>query len=330
MPNPNPVPSPTTFALGIFQPDVIIRTAIIASLEELRRNPYLLDYVFRGLATDDLTNKEYGKKQSDLAKEWFLSTNIPVAMAGRLDAPTFPIITISLLDSSEAEATLADVHYETQEDTESSWPILSGPMRPVSYAAASGLMVLPDDGLDGLRLCAGMSLLDSDGNIHPIIEVLDDDTIAIAPGTLANFDNVLIKGAKPLLITQLESLSFKESYAIACHVQGEQIHLIYLHSILVFLLLRYKQLYFEARGFERSTISSKDFSKNDLFEDANVWTRSIILSGYVRHYWPKAVNTRIYDVVESFQVGEQGTSGPGVLDNGTLATEDDWISVDRD
>lgn len=59
----------TTEALGIHQSDVIIRTAIVAALADLRANPWLLDYVFASLPKDEMTMKDYGEKSVEKAKE---------------------------------------------------------------------------------------------------------------------------------------------------------------------------------------------------------------------------------------------------------------------
>ena len=111
-------PSMTTEALGVHQSDVIIRTAIVAAIADLRANPWLLDYVFASLPRDDRTMKDYGEKEVQRAKEWFMKTNVPVFMVPRMDEAKVPCITIKLLDSSEAEVTLGDVHYQEKEDND--------------------------------------------------------------------------------------------------------------------------------------------------------------------------------------------------------------------
>jgi len=83
--NLTPLDPSTTSTLGIHQSDVIIRTAIIAALADLRANPWKLDYVFSSLPKDTLTAKSYGEKDIAQAKRWFLSTEIPVTMVPRID-----------------------------------------------------------------------------------------------------------------------------------------------------------------------------------------------------------------------------------------------------
>ena len=67
----------------------------------------------------------------------------------------------------------------------------------------------------------------------------------------------------------------------------------YLHSILVFALLRYKQSLLEARGFERTSLSSSDLRRDDETLPEVLYSRYVTLTGYVRQAWPKSTNPRI-------------------------------------
>lgn len=102
-----------TKTFGIFQSDVVLRTALIAALNDIKKNPWLLDYVFAQLPADPLTNQDphYGEKGKEEAKKWFLSTDIPVIMADMPDEPIIPSITISLVQSDPAEDTLGDLDF---------------------------------------------------------------------------------------------------------------------------------------------------------------------------------------------------------------------------
>lgn len=286
-------PSMTTEALGIHQSDVIIRTAIIAAIADLRANPWLLDYVFASLPRDDRTMKDYGEKEVQRAKEWFIKTNIPVFMVPRMDEAKVPCITIKLLDSQEAEVTLGDVHYQEKEDNDAQWPALCKPFTPNKYNSATGIMVVPDAVHDAVVIAPGMVVVDNIGKSHEILETFADGSFLIKQGTIADFTNAVIKGSKPAYVTRLESVSYRESYQIGVHCAGEPVYLTWLHSIVVFILLRYKQSLLEARGFERSVFSSSDFDRNEMFEAEMVFSRYLNVTGYVRQYWPKDINPKI-------------------------------------
>lgn len=311
---------------GWFQSDVIIRSALVEGIADLRRNPYLIDFIFASLAKDDLTKAVYGEKEIAQAKKWFRATEIPVFMATRLDKPKFPCVSISLLESSETENTLADVHSTPSEDNDSEWPDLSDPFSPTSYTASTGIMVLPTVVTDNLILAPGMVIMDDVGRAHTILEVSDRDTIVLAENTVAAFGNATVRGQRPSRVTTIESCKMKEAYQIGCHVMGESFFLTYLHSIISFILLRYKEVLMEARGYERSTISSSDFRRNDYWESENVFSRHINLTGYVQQMWPKLISNKITGSSVVPVYSSTGTSIDVVVPEINVDSEDSWLA----
>lgn len=300
-----PLPVDLTEAKGVFQSDIIIRSAIIAAIADLRANPWLLDYVFSSLPKDKLTSRDYGEQEVEQAKKWFLSTDIPVVMSTRMDDVKLPCISIALMESSEAESSLGDVHYQTAEAVGSAWPIIAE-FRPSAYDIVTGIVTLPVKMSRSFPLFTGMVVVDSIGRSHAIKEVLDDYNFRITPGTLAEFSYARLKVERAAMYAQLESLSFKETYHIGCHAQAEPVHLTYLHSIVVFVLLRYKQALLEARGFERSVVASSDLNFNPNFENEVVYSRFLNLSGYVRQYWPKLIKKPILGIDTQIQAIKSG------------------------
>lgn len=325
----------STEVIGIHQSDIVIRTAIVAALKDMRENSWLLNYVFRSLADDSLTSDIYGEKEIDQAKKWFLATDFPVFMSTRLDEVKLPAISINLMESAEAEQTHGDMNYTTHEDSESDYPILIGPFFPDSYDAVTGVMVISDRDLNGADLAIGMIVIDADGNNFPITEIVDANIIVLTPGATGDFSKTLIKNPNASLTVTIESIQFRETYQVGVHVQGESFFLTYLHSILVFILAgRYKQALLEARGFERSTISSSQFLKNDALSVENAYSRFINITGYVRQVWPKFIGTKVTKVDSSgigISFGIAGSNGPpGINDQGKPQTDEDSWGVDED
>jgi hypothetical protein len=304
-------------AIGIHQSDLIIRSAIIAAFDDLRANPWLLDYAFAQLPKDTLTKDEYGQREIDNAKKWFLNTRIPVFMSTRVDEVSLPAISITLLESVEAETTLADVHYVPQQDTDRVWPALTAPFTPESYNQTTGEMTIP--GSVTLVLAAGQQIIDATGGVHEILEVIDDRKVRIEPA-IADFRGAVIKGKPPSSIASFESVRMKETYAIGCHVQGEQVYLTYLHTLLVFALLRYKATLLEARGFERSSISSSDFRRNEAFENELSFSRHVNLTGYVTQVWPGEISPKVTAMQTVTRIADSGK-----LPAGTNPDESLWI-----
>lgn len=289
-----------TKTFGIFQSEITIRSMIQQGLAEIRAKPYLLDYCFASLPQDTLTAKTYGQSIVDKAKSWFLQQDIPVKMNTAQNPPsTFPCISIQLVSSNEGEKTLGDVHYDPYEDSDLLWPVLFGPFDAVSYDHKTGILVLPSNVVDKLVLSPGQIVFDKVGGIHQIQTVNDEHTVVIESGLVVDFSQANIKGQPPALITSLESVIFSETYQIGCHVQGEAEKLTWLHSIMTFIFLAYKETLLEARNFERSVVSSSDFSDNPfLGSDSGelVYSRFITLSGYVRQMWPGSFAEKITGV----------------------------------
>jgi hypothetical protein len=316
-------PSLTTEVTGIHQSDVVIRSAIIAAIADLRANPWLLDYVFASLPKDSVTMADYGEREIAAAKKWFMSTNIPVFMSTRIDDVKLPAISISLLESTEAETTLGDTHYKVTEDNDSAWPALAGPFSPVEYSAATGIMKIPET-ID-LILAPGMVVVDSVGRAHEILEVPETYTLQLKAGTVGDFTDALIKGTRPSYVANLESVVMKETYSIGCHVNSEQTHLTYLHSILTFILLRYKESLLEARGFERSQINSSDFRRNESFDVELAFSRHLNITGYVRQIWPKAIKPKLTGLAVSPLMVIDSGKLPADADPNAGPDEASWI-----
>lgn len=304
--------------LGVAQSEVLIRDAIIAGFADLRNDPALLDYVFASYARDDLTSSEYGSKYAARAKDWFLKTDVTVFMSFKLDEARMPSVSISLQESSEAENTLGDVHYVPVEDLPADWPILVGPFYPTKYMPSSGMMVIPTAAIGTNIIGVGMFLYDRVGNPYMIQEVLDDDTISIQPGIVADFGQATIKSPAPQKVVTVEGSFFRETYQVGCHVTGETEYLTWLHSIVVFSLLRYKQAYLEARGLERTTFASLDFQRNAAFENEVVYSRSINVTGFVRQTWPKYFVDKIETVdLNQMVISPIGDDNPNIVVDST-------------
>lgn len=287
------LPATTKAALGIHQSDIILRTAILAGIADLRANPKLLDYVFASLPRDPLTFREYGEEQVALAKKWFLSQDFPVFMNTRVDESKIPCITIALQGSAESAATLGDVHYQIEEDDSNTSPIVYyGPFTP-TYAPTTGTITTPE----ALDVFPGMLFQDNTGATYEIQDVLDPYTFTIEPNTMLDVRDGKIVSAYKRTVT-LESLEFRETFEIGCHAVSEPVYLTYLHSILIFILLRYKENLLESRGLERTTVTSGPVVLNTAFATSQpVFTRMVTLVGFVRQYWPKHVQNPVEGVV---------------------------------
>ncbi len=297
-----PLPKSMTQARGIHQSDIVIRTAIIMAIADLRANPWMLETVFNSLLCDAATASRYGEKERAQACEWFLRTDIPVVMDYTLIPAGTNGVSIALVDSTETNNTLGDVNYEPFEQVEAAWPPLSPVFNPVAYNSPTGIMQVAPEVTEALIVAPGMLVVDKTGKTWPIEEVHSKTTFKIQSGIIADFKGSVIKGKRPSLVMGLESLTFRETYRVGVHAHGEPHHLTWLHSIVYFCLLAYKQVLLEARGFESSVMSSSQFTKDERWGAAqNMWTRFITLTGNVRQTWPK----HLTGIIQSGAIDDQ-------------------------
>ncbi len=285
-------------ALGIFQSDIIVRSAIAAALDDIRAKPWLLDFIFQSLLNDPLTRRYYGEEEINTAKDWFLNNDIPVKMAYRLDGVVAPLIALTLTESSEDAATLGDVHYEPVEDIDPIEINVTKPaltFTPTAFDPLTGTVTVASS-VDLSFIFSGMIVREKATSKTYVIDSVGDHQFVILPSSplsLANLTRATIESSNKLQIVSLESIVYREGFRIDLFVSGNHTHLLYLHSILVFALNRYKQSLLESRGFERSQVSSTSLGKFERSESEIIFTRAINLTGYVRQYWPKEVRPRI-------------------------------------
>jgi hypothetical protein len=216
-----------------------------------------------------------------------------------VDENKVPSITISLNSSQEDFASIGDIHHQSAQPGPDRITDLTGGFVPASYNASTGECAVP---VDLENIFPGMQLLDSSGRRHTIREVWDD-SVLLDPGIMTDLGQCRIVSTQTTVVA-LESLAFKESFTVACHAPNEPVYLTYLHSIVTFILLRYKEELMEARGLERTTISSGEVYLNTSFNGQIVFTRPITVYGYVRNYWPKVVKQQIQGLTVGVSVGE--------------------------
>jgi hypothetical protein len=312
----------TSVAKGIFQSDVIIRSALIRALDDIRDNPWLLDFIFASLLHDEVTREEYGEKNLEEAKSWFLKTDVPVSMSYRHDQPVSPLIAVSLEDSSENGAnSLGDVHSTPTEMVDASEIVVKNPtltFTPAAYEPATGTVTLPD-GLTTEQVHVGMVLVSTrEGKDFPIREVVDAHSFRIEPGVRADFFRAQVAPPEHIYVVNLESVEERETYRIDVFVAGNPVHLLYLWAIVKFALYRYKQELLEARGFERSTVSSMSLRLLRGTSDAEtLYARTFMVSGWVRQSWPKSVRPRVMGLSTQITFSDEANTSTSPADQST-------------
>ena len=285
---------------GILASDILIRSALIEGFNRLKTDPWLLDFVFAWIMNDPLTSKEYGEREAQDAKDWFLNTEFTFTMAYRHDRPQLPAVGIELVESNELPvASLGDIHSSPTEDIDATEVVIKphpvlGPFTPKLYDLTQGLVTLPDD-LTTTNLFENNIFYDSKANVgYPILEIVDETSFLIQAGVQANFTKAFVAPISSFYIAHLESSQFQETYRLRCYINSTPVHLSFLHSALVFVLKKYNQDLLEARGFERSSVSSQSITLAQGNDGPElIYARDVVITGFVRQYWPKTLTSKI-------------------------------------
>ncbi len=324
-----------TKATGIFQSDLIIRSALDEMLRELRTRPDLIDRCFAGLFADPLVGRTYGPGEVEGARRWFLSHRIPVVAAGRMSKPVFPCVTVGMASSRESRNTLADANYEVVEQVDelprgprpspaptAQWHDLTRPLAP-DYDRMTGVVSVPSDQMDGLVVAPGQLLVLRDGTSVEILEDLGTvdgaEQFRVAAGVTREMNGAVVRGKPPARLVQLHSARFDEQYSIMCHAQNEPVHAIYLHALVLFQLLRRRQDLLEARGVDQTWVESAPpvRSTEEFFQGPaeSLYSRAITLSAVVLQWWPgleqpSVQDTRVASTPASVaEVADEDTEG---------------------
>lgn len=328
----------------IFQGDVIIAELLRQGIDDLRKNPWLIDDVFSSFLTEPALKDKYGQKEIDRAKEWFMNNKIDVNLRFRMDKDEYPCVSIALGGSSEIDDMKstgdlsADVETLIPSQIGKPIPYIVKPFTPDSYDEASNSIVVPSS--VSLRLVRqGMVLVDTANGSGYVIEDVKDDTIVFVPGDEPLSGNKFAVIPKyQFYRVRREHSFFQESYQIGCHVAGDPAALLWLHSIVVYLMLRYRESMLEGRQFAQSSISSTDLLSDGSLGSPgveNIYSRYINLTGQVEHSWLKAP-MRVIEAIEITKETDKGLrSGIKILSNldspDYLDTEDDpWTTIDED
>ncbi len=296
----------SNFAYGMVPEDLLVLGAIKAGIEEIRNNLWLLDYCYNWIAQDDLTNRYYGDKEKQAAKDWFIRNEINVSMSTRVDDIKLPLVTVELVSRNEDYATLGDINYDTSEEIASKEivkqpQIILGPITP-NYDKATGIVTLPAN-TNTLFIFENQVLVDSVNNVgYAISRILSNTTFEIEADKNPNFTNSYIAPIDDLLVVSLESVLSKDTYSIKCFA-NESRYLMYLTALIRFICYRYKQVFFEKRGLDRQVLSMQGPYNASAIKGPEsqelIFGQNIQLIGYVREYWPKMIDSKIQGMVFS-------------------------------
>jgi hypothetical protein len=319
------------FIMGIFQGDLTISNMLKKSIADLRLNSWLLDHIFSNIRD---------QKEISNAKAFFLNNEFPIVHNMRKDSPPAMFISLSLGSSREdkSQAYLGDMSNEFVDylpsEINKTIPYVVKPFNIISYDSATGIITMPENIQEFKYISAGMLSVDvNTGNAYKIIEVLSNSRYVVEIGAVIT-EKQAITPQYPIFRARMESATFLENYTIGIHTSGDVLNTIWLHSIVSYCLLRYRESLLEAEGFQISTISSSEFIKSEQYAQLgeDFFSRYITLEGQVQNFWIKTPQRFIESVDLHDSLNSIDPAGIKILSNKDKLPEvesqnDLWTSV---
>ncbi|HLD91708.1 MAG TPA: hypothetical protein VI911_11975 [Patescibacteria group bacterium] len=330
--------------MSIFAGDLIVKTAIELAIEDMRKNPWLIEDIFSSLIENPFLKEKYGLAEINRAKEFILNNKIPVYLKGRIDKEEFPCITLSIGSSEEMDslATLGDLSDEVVDllpsNINKSIRFIVPPFNIVSYDKDNGIVEVPESIEEYRYIGAGMILVDPNtGEGFTVLDKAGTNGLQIAAGSDLKSSKMGIIPQYQLYRARRERIISKESYNIGCHAHGDPSSLIFLYSVVKYGLLRYRESLLERENFQLSSISCTDMVPNEAFGVENVFSRYIVLRGQTEESWIKGPKR----IIEAVDLSENIGINEVVLDKGIKILSQDapeeysgddqtWITIDDD
>ena len=317
---------------GLSTTDALIKTCIELAVDDLKKNPWILESLYSPYIENPILAQKYGYKELERAKD-FLNNKIHFYQKHRKDNMEFPCVTISLSQTSEDTglSTLADLSTEVVEyDPEQiNRPIsfIIKPTQILSYDPLTGIMEIPEN--ENYKfISSGMGAVNPEtGDGYAIIEKAGNQGFRIEQGLDLDWEKVAVVPQYLTYRARMERIVTKEQYSIGCHAHGDPALTLFLYNLVKYALLRYREGLFEHYNFQLGTISATDTIENDAFQADNVYSRFITLSGQVEEYWVKTP-FRKWEAID-FIDKDSALFGIKIISNKDAGTPEDlWVTVE--
>ena len=212
-------------------------------------------------------------------------------MSNRDDKMDFPCVTIALGESSESSEvkTMGDL------STEVTQLIPNKINKPVPYVikpndgaydSNTGIWSFTDKTLNLTLVATGMVLVDPATGTGAKILGASAGGISLGSGLSLTATKLGVIPQYQFYEAKVGHAFFNESYVIGTHAMDQQTSL-WLHSIVMYSLLRYRQALLEQNGFAQTVIkNSKMYPNGDYSDNSQViWSRDITVSGQTENTW---------------------------------------------
>jgi hypothetical protein len=278
---------------------------IYLGFQDIKNNPWLVDFILEDFVKDPYLNDLYGQKQIDACKEFIANNQVDIYLRHRNDKDRLPCITITLNPSQEADElkTMGDAStctatlFPNQIGKPISYIVKS--FVPLSYDVDNGEVGIDPDTKGYEKIGPGMILVNPNTGVGTQILDVGPDFILIEAGVQLHGSNLAIVPQFQFYKARIEHTMFHESYSVGVHAHGDPQVTLWLHSIVMYTLLRYRESMLEGRGFSQTKLTSSDLIENPNYTGPGgemAFSRVITVSGITEQSWVKAPHRIIEDV----------------------------------
>jgi len=314
--------------MAILQTDLLWFSSLQAALADLRKHRFLLEDAYSSLISDPYLKNSYGQKEVENFKS-FLDRKIHVFSELRPpDQAVFPSIVIKVGSGNEdaQKDALGDSYQQNKVDPSTlggafrSPTTKLGPVTPIMYDNLTGQITFPSSvNLSKSQVFEGQFVHDEINNkAYPIELVLDNSTLLIeaAISPPPNLTNMTIKPVKDSMAHTRRSIWTWENVELSLYA-SDSVEVMYLYSIVMYALIRYKKNLWDARNFAVSSISySEPFRASPEGDPNNVYCRTITVSGRVEHSVIESTDFLIEGLDLGFKIADMST--PDAIDEQAL------------
>jgi hypothetical protein len=308
---------------GIFPLDSVIKTMIELGLEDIKKNIWLMNHILGTYTENKYLKEKYGQKQIDSCREWLLNNRINVVLRPRNDKDQMPLVALEIGNAQEREEMkhMADQSSESiilmPKEIDKPIPYVVKPFIPMGYDELTGVVEI-DPNTEGLdTVSVGMVLVDPDkGQGFEIIDILPNG-VQIEPNIDLDAAQLGILPQYRFYKARVEHTFFSENCSINCYAHGDPQAVLWLHAIVLYSILRYRESLLEANGFNQSVVSNGPLLDDPYYnvDGEQAFMRAITLTGQTEHTWIKSPRRFIENVSIRKETDEGFIGGLSIMSN---------------
>ncbi len=288
--------------VSYYLPDLIVESVLREAYSVLKRNPNLIDHIFRFMTRSRLIREKYGQAEIDRIKKNIEKYDWSFVHSFDEVETTVPCVSIQLMSENEAKEVQmedfeADARVPLSKEEQAALIVIQG-FTPTGYNSLSGAVYVSDL-VDLTNVTKNLLFIDAGGQIWPILGGINE-TPGSQQFTIAA--NVVPDISGPCLIKS--AISFKQvtirgnmtdvNLLLGVHTK-EPLLTKYFYIILKYFLMARKHVLIE-EGFICSKFQGSEFTRNLKFEGDAVFNRFLTLSGKVEDSFRSDI-TQVFDGV---------------------------------